>query len=62
MRARINTVFIDTEAADNVYFGAGLVRNTGATDGGVFHSSDRGESWRRIVDGGEPAALWASWV
>jgi photosystem II stability/assembly factor-like uncharacterized protein len=61
MQARPNTVFVDPEEPDNVYFGAGLVRNTGATDGGVFHSPDCGETWRKVVGGGEPVALWTRW-
>ena len=63
MESRVHVVTLDADAPDNVYFGGGLPsgsRNPGiARDAGVYHSPDRGESWRQIfaLEAGEPLAL-----
>ncbi len=63
MESRINVVYVDPVDPDNVYFGGGLpsgARKPGiARDAGVYHSPDRGETWRQILalDAGEPLAL-----
>lgn len=62
MHSRPNTLRVDAHDPDNVYFGAGLSRRTGAQDGGVYHSSDRGDSWRKVADVAEPLALWCARV
>lgn len=68
LESRVNVVLVDHDEPNNVYFGGGLPsgsRNPGiARDAGVYHSPDRGETWRQIfsLDHGEPLALWCARV
>ncbi|HEY0582200.1 MAG TPA: hypothetical protein VGE94_08450 [Chloroflexota bacterium] len=58
MESRINTLLVDPANPDSVFFGAGFsFRGFVATDGGIYHSLDAGESWRKILDLTEPVAL-----
>lgn len=65
MESRIHVLTLDAQDPDNVYFGGGLpsgARNPGiAADAGVYHSPDRGETWKQIfaLERGEPLALCA---
>ena len=57
MQSRIDTLIVDAAEPSNVFIGAGGGRRNGAQDGGIFHSSDRGESWNKIASVDDPLAL-----
>jgi photosystem II stability/assembly factor-like uncharacterized protein len=58
LESRINTVLVDPANPNSVFFGAGLnFRGVVASDGGIYHSLDAGESWRKLLDMTEPLAL-----
>jgi photosystem II stability/assembly factor-like uncharacterized protein len=52
---RIGSMHIDPESADDVFFSCDLPRK--GPDSGVYHSPDRGDTWRRIADIPQVVAL-----
>ena len=52
---RIGSMHIDPESPDDVFFSCDLPRK--GPDSGVYHSPDRGETWRRIADLPQVVAL-----
>ena len=64
MESRITALTINHADPNHVFFGAGLPsranRPMRASDAGVYHSANHGESWQQIVPfaNGEPPAIW----
>jgi len=52
---RIGSMHVDAEATDNVFFSCDLPRK--GPDSGVYHSPDRGETWRCLADLPQVVAL-----
>lgn len=59
LASRISAVWVDPNHPNDVFFGAGLTfRDINPPDGGVYHSADGGDSWRKIADTREPEFVW----
>ncbi|HLY64522.1 MAG TPA: hypothetical protein VKU60_03215, partial [Chloroflexota bacterium] len=59
LESHITAVTLDAGNPRHVFFGGGLSHGSvHATDAGVYHSPDAGQSWRKVADIAEPAALF----
>jgi hypothetical protein len=60
LHSRISALWVDPESPELVFVGAGLTfQNLNPGDGGVYASTDGGESWRKLFDAVEPDVIWS---
>lgn len=63
LASRVSALRVDEQDPRHVFFGAGLTfRGLNPPDGGVYHSLDAGESWRKVLDASEPEVVWSGSV